>query len=226
MTGCRAEYWEASMKRTSMAAVLALASGVVLAQDLPDAGLLNQVRGDVTYAAEGGQARRARAFMKVREGDRFSVPAGATARLVYFQGGRQESWMGPAAFRVGTQASQASSGTPEVAVLPAAVPVKIAKLPEMVQAARLGGVTVRGVAPRVQPTAQEQAELTVARDTYRHLRGSASEDDVTPELYLLSVLQEQRRYGDMPPLLDAMARRQPLSPEMLEFQEWVKSRAP
>ena len=215
------------VKRIGSLFLLSLAAtAAAMAQDAPEAGLVNQVSGDVTYASAGGQPRRVQAFMKVRQGDRFTVPAGAVARLVYFEGGRQETWKGPAGFSVGANASKAFSGTPEVAVLPGAVPVKMAKLPEMVQAARLGGVTVRGAVPRVQPTAEEQSELVAARDTYRRLRGTASEDDVTPELYLLAVLQEQGRYEEMPALLDAMARRQPLSPEMQEFAAWVKTRNP
>jgi hypothetical protein len=206
--------------------LLSLAAACALAQDAPEAGLVNQVAGEVTYASSGGQPRRAQAFMKVRQGDRFSVPAGALARLVYFEGGRQETWKGPAAFTVGTGASKAATGAPEVAMLPGVVPVKMAKLPEMVQAARLGGITVRGAPPRPQPTAEEQAELVAARDTYRTLRGSASDDDVTPELFLLTVLQEHGRYAEMPALLDAMAKRQPLSPEMQEFAAWVKTRNP
>ena len=206
--------------------ILCIASGAALAQGMHEAALVNQVAGDVTYAAADAQPRRAQAFMKLRQGDRFTVPAGAMARLVYLEGGRQETWKGPAVFVVGINASKASAGAAEVAMLPGAVPVKIARLPEMVQAARLGGVTVRGGGARVSPTAEEQAELVAARDTYRRMREAASDDDVTPELYLLTVLQEQGRYDQMPALLEAMARRHPLSPEMQEYALWVKRRLP
>ena len=40
-----------------------------------DVGLINQLSGEVSYSS-GAQNTRAQAFMKVREGDRFAVPAG------------------------------------------------------------------------------------------------------------------------------------------------------
>ena len=56
----------------------------------------------------GGSTAKAKAFMKVREGDHFTVPAGAQLRIVYFQGGRQETYTGPATLIAGAQASTAA----------------------------------------------------------------------------------------------------------------------
>ncbi len=205
-------------------ALIAAHMCVAAAQDSAEAGLVNQVSGEVSYAAEGGAARGVQAFMKVRQGDRFLVQPGASVRILFFQGSRQETWKGPAAFRVGRLQGEASTGKPEVAMLPSAVPLKLARLPELIQSARLGGVTVRGTVPRPPLTAQEQAELAQARNTYRTLRSEATADDVTPELYLISVLQEMGHYDEMTPLLDELSKHKPLSPEVEELVQWVRSR--
>jgi len=194
-----------------------------------DVGLVNMLNGDVNYASEGGSGSKAQAFMKVRQGDRFTVPAGAQLRVVYFDGGRQETWKGPAAFKAGAKASDATIGSPsDVATLPSAVPQKIAQVPELLQIAKLGrsgGVAVRGAGKAPRLTAEQQAEVATAKDTYRKMRAQSPADDVTPELYLYSVLQDFLLYDDMKPVVDEMAKRQPGNSEIQELAAWVKSRA-
>jgi hypothetical protein len=78
-----------------------------------DVGLVNLVAGEVVF--QGGKAK---AFMKVREGDRFDVPAGAQLRLIYFASARQERWQGPARLSAGKRESAPLAGKPaEVSVL-------------------------------------------------------------------------------------------------------------
>ena len=182
--------------------------------------------GEVSYASEGAAAAKVQAFMKVRQGDRFTVPAGGAVRVVYFQGGRQETWKGPASFKAG--ARQGEGGTPtEVTVLPASVPQKIAQVPELIQIAKLGrsgGVAVRGAAKAPRLSAEQQAEVKAAKDTYGKLRSQVGADDITPELYLYSVLQDYLLYDDMRPVVDEMSKRQPTSTEVQELAAWVKSR--
>jgi len=201
--------------------LLGAAAQSALAQDT---GLVNQVAGPVTYTAAGAPSRPVQAFMKIHAGDRIAVPAGASVRVVFFKANRQETWVGPSEFRVGPERSEPESGQPAVAALPATVSVKMARLPDLVQSARLGGVTVRGPARRPPMTAEEQAEVTEARATYKMLRAQANADDITPELYLIAVLQEVGQYGDMGPLLDELAKRKPLNPEVEELVQWVRSR--
>ena len=205
-------------------AVLGVASGLAAAQGA-DVGLVNMLNGDVNYQSEGAQASKARSFMKVRQGDRFTVPAGAQIRVVYFQGGRQETWKGPASFKAGDKASE--GGQPaEVATLPSSVPQKIAQVPELIQIAKLGrsgGVSVRGgKAPKL--TNEQLAEVNAAKDTYKKMRSSSPADDITPELYLYSVLQDFLLYDDMKPVVDEMAKRQPSNAEVQALVTWVHSR--
>jgi len=212
------------IRTLGLAAILAAASA--FAAD--DVGLINQLNGDVSYTSGGGSSK-AKAFMKVREGDKFSVPAGAQLRIVYFQGGRQEAYSGPASLTAGTQASQQQSGAqPQITTLPAGVPQKIAQTPELVQIARLGrsgGVAVRGAQQQVQRLSpQAQAEVRQARQTYEQMRKSSAADDIVPELYLYSVLQDHLLYDDMKVLVADMQKRQPKNADVAVMAEYVKAK--
>src|SRR3954462_1174690 len=117
-----------SLGSLGLAALLAVFS----AYAAEDVGLVNQIAGDVSYTS-GGATSKAKPYMKIREGDRFSVPAGAQLRIVYFQGGRQEAFSGPAALTTGkAQSSVQNGGQPQISTLPSGVPQKIAQTPELV----------------------------------------------------------------------------------------------
>lgn len=209
----------------ALAAVTLLAGTQAIAQS--DVGLVNQLSGDVTYTS-GATNAKAQAFMKVRDGDRFSVPAGATLRVVYFQGGRQESYSGPATFTAGVQQGAVQSGSqPQVTTLPSGVPQKISQTPELIQIARLGrsgGVAVRGAGAERRLTAQQQAEVRQARETYQQMRGTAAADDITPEIYLYSVLQDHLLYNEMKPVVEEMTKRQPGNADVAELAAYVKAK--
>jgi hypothetical protein len=190
-----------------------------------DVGLINHLAGDVSYTS-GSSTDKAKPFMKLREGDRVSVAPGAQLRVVYFQGGRQESYSGPASFTAGTQQSSQQSGAqPQVTTLPSGVPQKISQTPELIQIAKLGrsgGVAVRGNPPAPRLTPQQQAEVRQARQTYEQLRQTSAADDITPELYLYSVLQDHLLYTDMKVVVSEMQRRQPANPDVAVMAEYVK----
>lgn len=195
--------------------VLLLAAPAAHAQDV---GLVNLVAGEVSYAARGAAPEKAKPFMKVRDGDRFRLAAGAQLRVVYFDGGRQERWRGPASFQAARRQSAPLSGAPaEVLALPAGVPQRIARVPELLQNARLGGVQLRGGG---RPGKADEAALREARATYDSLRKRLPEDDITPELYLYAVLSEQGLQGEMRSVAEEMQRRQPDNEEV----KWLAKR--
>ncbi len=200
-----------------------LAAGSAFAD--ADVGLINNLAGSASYTS-GGTKAQAKAYMKVRQGDRFSLAAGAQLRLVYFKGGRQESFTGPASFTVGAEQSSVESGAaPQVTTLPSGVSRKIAQTPELIQIARLGrsgGVAVRGVGYPPRLTPQQQAEVRQARQTYEQLRKSSPADDITPELYLYSVLQDHLLYDDMKEVVSEMQKRKPADPDVAVMAEYVK----
>lgn len=189
-----------------------------------DVGLINQLSGEVTYSS-GATVAKAQAFMKIRDGDRIAVPAGGAVRVVYFQGGRQESFVGPASFTAGAQQSSVQSGAqPRVTTLPAGVPQKISQTPELIQIAKLGrtgGVAVRGLGREPRLTPQQQAEVRQARETYQKMRVEAAPDDITAELYLYSVLQDHLLYAEMKPVVEEMAKRQPGNPDVADLKAYV-----
>jgi hypothetical protein len=149
-----------------------------------DVGLVNLVAGEVVY-----QAGKATAYMKVREGDRFEVPAGAQLRLIYFAGARQERWQGPARLRAGKRESTVLSGGPaEVSLLPASVPQRLARIPELTQNPLFGGVRVRGTKPPASTASETDDSVREARATYARLRRELPADDLTPELFLYAAL--------------------------------------
>lgn len=191
-----------------------------------DVGLINQLQGDVSYQGGGAPAAKAAAFMKVREGDAFSVPAGAVLRIVYFEGGRQETWKGPASFKAGPKAGDAQAGNkPEISQVPGGVPAKLSQTADVIQIAKLGragGVTVRGFPPKLTPA--QAAEVAQAKKTYESWKSASASDDIAPEMYLYTVLQDHMLYDDMKAVVKTMQDKQPNSAEVQALVAWVNTR--
>lgn len=86
----------------------------------PDVGLVTGFSGEVTCT--GDKPTIVLAFMKIRLGDRFTVPEGGVLQLLYFEEGRQEVWKGPLALIVEQKESRADGlyqgAPPEVKYLP------------------------------------------------------------------------------------------------------------
>ena len=206
--------------------IAALAAGAAFGVGASaDVGLVNQLQGDVSYQGTGSAGARAAAFMKVRDGDKFSVPDGGVLRIVYFEGGRQETWKGPASFKAGMKQGEAQSGKAEVSQVPGGVPAKLAQTAEVIQIAKLGragGVTVRGVKPNLTPA--QAAEVAQAKKTYDSWRTTVAADDITPELYMYTVLQDYMLYDDMKTVVKTMQDKQPNSADVKEIAAWVNSR--
>jgi hypothetical protein len=213
--------------RSLLTAVLLLAAGGGALGQGADVGLVNMVVGDVVFVPLAGAPGRAQAFMKVREGDRFNVSSGGQVRVVYFDGSRQERWAGPASFRAGRKAGEPITGRPaEVASLPAGVPQRIARVPELVQNAKLGGIQVRGGLSRSQPAAGDsQAAVAEARAAYAQMKKDMPADDITPELFLYAALHEHSLYDDMKAVVDEMLRKQPGNADAQALADWVRGRA-
>src|SRR5258708_13558322 len=116
------------MARVGMMAALLAAHCLAHAQ--ADVGLVNLVTGDVSFVPQAGQPGKVKAFMKVRNGDRFELPAGAQLRVVYFEGSLQERWQGPSSFRAApTRGTPLSRPPAQVTPRPACVPQRIAGVP-------------------------------------------------------------------------------------------------
>jgi len=203
----------------------------------PAVGLVTRLGGKATWARDGGAVAPARAFMKVRAGDRFEVPAGGVARIVWFAAGRQETWSGPVAFDVGDASGKAvkpADATPTVASVPARAAPGLRRVPALLKrigSSRAGGVQVRaggGAATRkVVPLApDEQAELQAARDLAAAMRAGAAPDDVVADLLLIDALADFEQYPELARVVEAALARQPDNEELKRLAGWVAGRLP
>lgn len=212
----------------SLLAMTLMSLALGAAAQSSDVGLVNFLAGEVSYAGQGGTESKAQSFMKVRQGDRFTLSAGAQIRVVYFNGSRQETWKGPASFKAGNQQSEALSGkAAEAAQLPSGVAQKIAQVPNLVQIAKLGrsgGIAVRGGGKPGRLSPEQLAEVSQAKTNYAQMRQKALAEDITPELYYYSVLQDHLLYDEMKMVTDEMLKRQPGNSEAQELAAYVKSR--
>ena len=215
----------ASFRQGLAVVVLALAASAAASQAMAagDVGVVNHLAGLVTVT-NGNNTAKAQAYMNIHEGDMFEVPAGVVVKVAYFNGGRQEWFSGPTSFTIGANQSHVRRGSsPQVSVLPSGVPQKISQTPELVQIAKLGtSSAAQGSAREPRLTPQQQAEVRQAREIYARLRADTPPDDITPELYLYSVLQDLLLYNEMKTLVADMAKRQPGNRDVGALADYVR----
>lgn len=201
-------------------AALAAAAGEASAADV---GVINHLAGLVTVT-NGVGTSKAHAYMNINEGDRFDVPAGVVVKVAYFQSGRQETFEGPVIFTVGAAQSNVRRGAgPQVTTLPSGVSQKISQTQDLVQIAKLG--TAGNMQPSTREprlTPQQQAEVRQARAIYAKLRAETPADDITPELYFYSVLQDHLLYNEMRGVVAEMGKRQPGNRDVAVLAEYVR----
>ena len=206
-------------------AAIAVAGSSALGQEA-DVALVNLISGDVSYVPRSGIPGKVQPFMKLRDGDRIKLAVDGRVRLVFFEAARQELWAGPASFRVGKTAAEPISGrAAEARNLPAGVAQGMARIPEAIQASRLGGSRLRSLAPR-QTTAggEQKAALAQARAAYESLRQDMPADDITPEFYLYAALYEFLVYDEMKAVVAEMRRKQPNNVQVKELDAWLTNR--
>lgn len=204
--------------RIGLACLVAFLSGAVFGQDTGgDVGLVNSLQGDVSYQGKEGPARKAQPYMRLRHGDKVTLDAGAAIKISYTTASRQESWTGPSSFVATSSGGELLKGSkPEIAQLPAAVPQKLARVSELMNTSRVGGLVVRSVKA---PSASSKEEVAEAVAAYESMRASAAPSDVTPELFLYSVFQEHGMVDDLKIVAKQMMQRQPDNPEIRQLAQ-------
>lgn len=192
------------------------AAGSPLAQEVAaDVALVNSLQGDVSYQGKEGPARKAQAYMRLRHGDKVTLASGANMRISYTTASRQESWSGPSSFVATSTGGELLKGSkPEIVQLPAAVPQKLARITELMNTSRVGGLVVRSTKPQTAASKEEVAEAIAA---YESMRAKAAPSDVTPELFLYSVFQEQGMLDDLKKVAREMLARQPNNPDIQQL---------
>ena len=209
------------MKNNSLKLVFAfittLVGGIAFAQDTGDVGLVNSLQGDVSYQGKEGPARKAQPYMRLRHGDKVTLAAGAAIRISYTTANRQESWSGPGSFVATSGGGELLKGSkPEIVQMPAAVPQKLARVSELMNTSRVGGLVVRSVKAQSASSKEEVAEAVAA---YESMRAKAAANDVTPELYLYSVFQENGMVDDLKIVAKEMLSRQPDNAEIRQLAQ-------
>lgn len=198
-------------------AVAVLVSGGALAQEAAgDVALVNALQGDVSYQGKEGPARKAQPYMRLRHGDKVVLASAASSiRISYTTASRQESWVGPGSFVATSAGGELLKGNkPEIVKLPAAVPQKLARISELMNTSRVGGLVVRSVKAQTAASKDEVAEAVAA---YESMRAAAAPDDVTPELFLYSVFQEHGMVDDLRIVARNMQARQPNNPDIQQL---------
>lgn len=197
--------------------VAALVGGVASAQDAGDVGLVNSLQGDVSYQGKEGPARKAQPYMRLRHGDKVTLAAGGAIKISYTTANRQESWTGPSSFVATSSGGELLKGSkPEIVQLPSAVPQKLARVSELMNTSRVGGLVVRSVKAQSASSKEEVAEAVAA---YESMRAKAAPTDVTPELFLYSVFQENGMVDDLKIVAKEMMSRQPDNPEIRQLAQ-------
>lgn len=201
----------------------------------PDVGLVTKLSGHVTYMNNRYQKSpaKAQAFMKIRAADRFELPPEALVQVIYFLGGRQETWKGPTTFIVGDSRSNPQTrAQPRVRILPAGTIQGVRRIPVLLRrsgVSRPGTTLIRGGADKpptaIALTREEKTEIAAAKETYRSLRSQTDPGDITPELYLLGILTDYEQYSEMEGVIEEALRRQPNNDVLKGLGEWVHTRS-
>jgi len=202
----------------------------------PDVGLITRLSGDVTYRNESYQKvpEKAQAFMRIRKGDHFKIPAEAMVQLIYFQSGRKETWKGPVVLVVDdvqsrTKGEKGAQTQPEVTILPTEASQTMRRIPILLRRAglsRSGTMQVRGMDEGSQESIplskDEQVGITMAKENYRSMRSQTEADDITPEMYLLGVLANYDKFEEMEQVIKEAWKIQPGNPVLKKLEEWVR----
>lgn len=171
-----------------------------------EVALVMSVQGKVTRLAEVPGPVPVEAFVKLKEGDRISLENDSRLQVVYFENGRRETWSGPGRLEMAVREGKASGlGAPEVKSLPLVMAKQLARTPALDSQGRAGVTRLRSV-----PSRDALAKL---EDTYQELKSRAGEDDLAPEMYLLSGLYEMRELDRVEKMLADLKRDWPKNVE-------------
>lgn len=147
-----------------------------------DTAMVTQVQGTVSLTNNKEQGKPIVAFTKVKNGDKLSLGQNVRIQLVYFDGGRQETWQNNGQIEIGNRESQSTNLKPEVRQLPPILVRQLVRTPSADVKNRAGMIVMRAV--------MASDKLKELEDNYANLRAQSDPTDIMPDLYLLSGLFE------------------------------------
>lgn len=169
--------------------LLALLSFGALAAEV---GLVTAVSGKVKLQEDKAVASELKPFVKVRERDQLLMDGSSRLQVVYFEGGRQETWQGgPGVLEVGNGSSRTLQGSlqPEIKTLPAILVKQLSKTPSPDGNVKSGMIRMRSIPP--------SEKLETIEKNYEEMRKQADSKDLNPELYLLASYLELREFDKL-----------------------------
>ena len=168
-----------------------------------EVGLVTAVSGNVTLQEDKSTASEIKPFIKLREGDRLTLQSKSRLQVVFFDGGRQETWQGAGALEVGSVSSKAVKGgvQAEVRTLPAILVKQLSKTPSPDGAVKTGMIRMRSMGTA--------GTLESLESNYADLRKQVEASDRSPELYLLSGYLELREFDKLEGILKQMRESNP-----------------
>ena len=178
-----------------------------------DQAILTHVSGRVLVDGKNG-VYPAPLFAKLSSGDVLSLAGDAKVRVVYLDNGRQETWAGAAEVKIGGLEGASPGPEPSVKQLPPMVVQQFAKAPANGERSRNGLMRVRSV--------DVEDSLAMLDKHFDELKRGASDEDTTPEVYLLSGLIELRQYGRARALLAKLKDNPTYKPVVTHFTPLVR----
>ncbi len=200
------------MRKTYRVGMLLVLSGLLtfgpLVVNAAEVGLVTSLSGNVTLLGEKGVELALKPFVKVRSGDRLTLTEQARLQLVFFDGGRQETWLGSGVLALAEQSSQILKGDlqSEVKILPAVLVKQLSRTPSSGGNVKAGMLRLRS-APGTEG-------LESAERSYTEWRAQAAANERSLELYLLASYFESRAFEKLEGLLRQMAARAPNDQEV------------
>jgi hypothetical protein len=166
---------------------------------------ITQSSGNVSFIVSDGESQPLPAFAKVYASTKIIVEAQGKLQVVYLDTGQQESWVGPAELIVGQYKTQAikSSEAPMMKTLPPFMVSVLTQSNDVINdiKARQGMIRVRSLM-----TARKVIQV---EKNYEELRKNAADDDISPEIYYLTALDQLKVYKRMTKPLNEILIRQP-----------------
>ena len=191
--------------RWLLAGIALAVASVALAQS-GEVAMVTLLQGSVSRSSPMGK-QPVESFTKLRHGDLLVLDRESRLQIVYFESGRQETWLGRGRLEI-TKSESTAFGLPpaEVKILPAVVVGQIAKTPALDSQSRGGMMRLRSVA---SATDVERIE-----ENYKRLRLEASPNDFNPDLYLLSSMFEIRELDRVEQALADLQKRHRGNPDV------------
>ncbi len=196
-----------SAKLCFLALVGFLGLGSAWAELEGDVAMVTSIQGGVSRVATQGLLP-IQSFVKLKQGEVLKLEPNARLLILYFAGGRHETWGGNGRLEI-TEVKGIAHGLaqPTVKLLPATVAKQISRTPSLHDQGRSEIFRMRTV---VTPDAIVKMEKT-----YKQLRRKTTDqNDINPELYLLSGLFEMRELDRVEQILGRLQRSRPGNPEV------------